>query len=315
MFKAEIKSKINEDICILISPDNDSYNYICDCGEASNLSVKDCQNTNAVFLSHTHIDHFVNFDTILRHQIGVKRRIIICGPEGIIKQVQSRIQSYCWNLIAEDAIVYEVREIQKNSIIKRAELKPPFWNANAMEDLSTETIFKTNKFEVRFTILNHKTPSIAYLFIEYDSTKINIAGTSFKGGKWINTLKDAYRLKEHDAIIAVEDNVFKASDLFHLIHVKKGETLGVILDHAATVENHEKIKQLFFNADTVYIESFYNEEDKAFAKANFHSYSTASGKLMKTCNVKEAIPVHFSRKYKPEAIEVLTSEFKNAFKK
>jgi len=313
MFNPEVKSKIDEDVCILISPDNDSYNYMCDCGEASGLSVKDCQNTKVIFISHTHIDHFVNFDTILRHQIGIKRRVIICGPRGIIKQVLSRIQSYCWNLIAEDTIIYEVREIQDNGIIKRAELKPPFWDASYIEDLNAEYIFETNKFQVFFTNLNHKTSSIAYLFKAHDSIKINIKDTGLKGGKWVNTLKEMYSLQQHDAVITIDDKVFKASDLFYLISVKKGETLGVILDHAASDENHDKIKELFSNVDTVYIESFYKNSDKSFAEDNFHSYSVASGEIMKICNVKEAIPVHFSRKYKEEDVEELISEFKDAF--
>ena len=93
MFIPEVKSQKDEDICILIRVENHSYNYICECGEAKSLTVKECQNTKAIFISHTHIDHFVNFDTILRHQIGGKQRVIICGPRDITKQVQSRIQS------------------------------------------------------------------------------------------------------------------------------------------------------------------------------------------------------------------------------
>jgi len=39
MFNAEVKSEQNEDICIMIKVDNHSYNYVCDCGEASLLTV------------------------------------------------------------------------------------------------------------------------------------------------------------------------------------------------------------------------------------------------------------------------------------
>ena len=314
MFSATIKSKVDEDICILVQVDNHPYNYICDCGDASNLSVKDCQNTNAIFLSHTHIDHFVNFDTILRHQIGVKRRIIICGPKNITEQVQSKIQSYCWNLIAKDAIIYEIREITDNGTIKRAELKPPFWTIESIDDLKEESIFKTEDFQVDYTVLDHKTQSVAYRFKAHDTLKINIKDTAFKGGQWINELKEAFQSQQDNQIITIEDKEHKASELFHLIHVKEGKTLGIILDHAVSTENHEKIKELFSNTDTVLIESFYKKSDKVFAEANYHSYSSASGAIMKACNVKEAIPVHFSRKYKVEAIEELITEFNTAFK-
>lgn len=66
MFQAEIKSKEDEDICILVRPDNHPWNYLCDCGDASGLTVKECQDTRAIFISHTHFDHFCNFDWILQ---------------------------------------------------------------------------------------------------------------------------------------------------------------------------------------------------------------------------------------------------------
>ena len=93
MFQPEVKSKIGEDISILVKVDNHPWNYLCECGDASGLRVKEVQNCNAVFISHTHIDHFVNFDAVIRHQIGVQRRIVICGPKGIAQQVQSKIKS------------------------------------------------------------------------------------------------------------------------------------------------------------------------------------------------------------------------------
>jgi len=77
MFLPEVKSKFNEDISILIKLDNYSSNFICECGDASDLTVKECQNTEAIFVSHTHIDHFINFDFILRHQIGIGRRKMV----------------------------------------------------------------------------------------------------------------------------------------------------------------------------------------------------------------------------------------------
>ena len=42
---------------------------------------------------------------------------------------------------------------------------------------------------------------------------------------------------------------------------------------------------------------FDKDEDKEFAEKNYHSHASKSGELMKACNVKKAIPVHFSRKY------------------
>jgi len=50
MFQSEIKSQLNEDISILVQLDNHPWNYICECGDASNWTVKEVQNANAVHL-------------------------------------------------------------------------------------------------------------------------------------------------------------------------------------------------------------------------------------------------------------------------
>lgn len=314
MFQPTVKSLHNEDISILIQLDNHSKNYICECGEASDLTVKNCQNTYAIFISHTHIDHFVNFDTILRHQIGIGRRVIICGPQGIIEQVQAKIRAYNWNLIEAGAIEYEVRAIEEGQPIKRALLRPPLWGIETLESLPSGMIFQNERFKVTYTILDHKTPSIAYLFKEKDSVSIDLSGSDFKGGEWIRTLKNAFENSTPEESIIVGEQQYLAQDLFHLLKIKEGDSLGIIMDHGANEENHKKIKELFFACNKVLIESFYKIEDQVFAINNFHSYSKQSGEVMRACKVKEAIPVHFSRKYEKLEIEELILEFNKAFR-
>lgn len=54
-------------------------------------------------------------------------------------------------------------------------------------------------------------------------------------------------------------------------------------------------------------------ESESLPSISFHSYSTASGKTMRQCGVKEPIPVHFSRRYEAEDLEILKAEFMEAF--
>ncbi len=312
MFSAQIKSDIDEDICILVQVANHSYNYLCDCGEAKKLTVKECRNTNAIFISHTHIDHFVNFDTILRHQIGIERKVIICGPKGITEQIQKRIQSYCWNLIEPNAIEYEVREIIANNSIRSTILRPPLWEQEEQKTNSSTTIFNENEFYVTFEILDHKTASIAYLFKTHPKTKIQLP-KHIKGGIWVAALKEAYHTNAINTIIDVHGDMYFAKDLFYMIRKAPIDSLGIIMDHAANEENHQKIKRLFTNCQQVYIECFYKDEDTDAAIVNYHSYASMSAHIMKECNVTNAIPVHFSRKYSIDDINTLINQFKKVY--
>ena len=317
MFIPEIKSKPNEDISILFRLDNHSHNYICECGDASGLGVKECQNTKAIFISHTHIDHFVNFDQILRHQIGTEQRVVITGPKDIHLQVQAKIRGYSWNLIKPGAIVYEIREIVSESEVNIYEVEPPVWELKKLKTLNTNTVYGNDRFQVNFVILDHKLPVIAYLFKEADSVKIDLGKAGFKGGRWVKELKQAFETRQikrsrfigETQTITIEDKAYKAEELFYLLDIKHGDSLGVIMDHAATEENHAKIKSLFANANKVFIECFYKTEEKEMAVLNYHSYAEQSGKIMQACGVKEPVPVHFSRKYSPAEIEQIRKEF------
>ncbi|MEM7373414.1 MAG: hypothetical protein AAF587_32610 [Bacteroidota bacterium] len=192
MFQAELKSRIGEDISILVRVDNHPWNYLCECGDANNLTVKEIQNCKAIFISHTHIDHFVNFDSVIRHQIGIQRRVIICGPKGIAAQVGSRINSYTWNLIKEGAILYEIREYVSEEKLNIYEIEPPIWEIKKIKEIEGNILYQDKSFKVSAILLDHKIPSLAYKFKAGDTTKIKIAASGLKGGKWIKELKEAF---------------------------------------------------------------------------------------------------------------------------
>lgn len=314
MFQSIIKSQPNEDISILIQPDNHPWNYLCECGDASGLTVKEIQNTKAIFISHTHIDHFVNFDAVIRHQIGIERRIVVCGPAGIANQIKSRLHSYTWNLIQKGSITYEIREVLDNEV-NVFELEPPFWELKQLEPLPEGIIFEEKDFFVTSVILDHKIPVLAYKFEERDTLKIDIGKSGFRGGRWVKKLKSAYENGLENHSIEIEGKEFAAKELFHLLHIKKGDSVGIIMDHAASETNHAKISGHFGSCQTVYIECFYKEEDKNLAQLNSHSYSSMSGKVMAESRVERAVPVHFSRKYKEPQIKELILEFEMAIQK
>ena len=240
MFKSELKSEIGEDISILIKLDNHPWNYLCECGDASNLSVKDIQNSNAVFISHTHIDHFANFDSVFRHQIGIQRRVVICGPKNIAQQIQNRIKSYTWNLIEKGSIIYEIRELVSAEKVIIYELEPPVWELKKVKETQGNVIFEDKSFAVSAVLLNHKIPTLAYKFKENNTTKIDIQASGFKGGKWVKELKEAFEKQETEVNISIEGKNYKSAKLFHLLHIQKGDSVGVIMDHAANEEIIQK---------------------------------------------------------------------------
>ena len=54
-----------------------------DLGNLSGLSPGDLLKTSQVFVSHTHMDHFIGFDQLLRLLLGRNKSIHLFGPKGL----------------------------------------------------------------------------------------------------------------------------------------------------------------------------------------------------------------------------------------
>ncbi|MBI5409265.1 MAG: hypothetical protein HZA14_07855 [Nitrospirae bacterium] len=76
-----------------------------DLGFASSLSARDILKTSEIFISHTHIDHFIGFDNVLRVSLKKESPLRLFGPEGFINCVEGKLRSYTWNLIEDYPLV------------------------------------------------------------------------------------------------------------------------------------------------------------------------------------------------------------------
>jgi ribonuclease Z len=70
-----------------------------DLGDISDLSPRKIQRLAHVFVSHTHIDHFIGFDRLLRVLVGREKKISLYGPSGFIDNVHHKLRAYRWNLV------------------------------------------------------------------------------------------------------------------------------------------------------------------------------------------------------------------------
>src|SRR5271157_6332011 len=96
-----------------------------DLGDISNLSPRKIQRLEHIFVSHTHIDHFIGFDHLLRVLVGREKTIRLYGPNGFIEQVQHKLLAYRWNLIDRFMfdLVFIVTEIDPALATRTARLR------------------------------------------------------------------------------------------------------------------------------------------------------------------------------------------------
>lgn len=318
MITVKEANRPDEDICLVVTFDNHSGTYLCDCGSASELTPKECGDAKAIFVTHTHIDHFINFDTIVRFQITTPFRTVVCGPEGLAHSVWAKLQAFNWNLIAEEPhgeMVYEVREYIDSTHYRLFTISSPAWTKEDCGIVESDSLFSNEKFSVTATALDHVIPSIAYRFDEHDTVSINMSNSPFRPGKWVAELKEAFTNKTPDRIIAVANEEKRAEELFNLLSIKEGDSMGFIMDHRGSEANHRKIADHFHNVHQLYIESFYASEEEETALGNAHSTAALSGKAAALAEVREPFPIHFSRKYDAKKREELRNEFYASYDK
>ena len=64
-----------------------------------------------VFVSHTHMDHFIGFDHLLRIFLARDLHLDLFGPPGIIANVRGKLAGYTWNLIESYPFRMTVHEV------------------------------------------------------------------------------------------------------------------------------------------------------------------------------------------------------------
>ena len=67
---------------------------IFDLGDITNLSSRDLLKISHGFVTHTHMDHFIGFDRLLRKALGREKTLVLFGPEGFIKNVEGKLSFY-----------------------------------------------------------------------------------------------------------------------------------------------------------------------------------------------------------------------------
>ena len=65
-----------------------------DLGDQHALSARKLLRIRDVFVSHTHIDHFIGFDQLLRILIGRDQTVRLFGPSGILETVEHKLAGY-----------------------------------------------------------------------------------------------------------------------------------------------------------------------------------------------------------------------------
>ena len=300
-----------EDPALFIGFHYERRALIFDLGRLDRLSVREILKLSDVFVSHTHIDHFIGFDHLLRCSLNRDQPLRLFGPKGIIDNVRGKLTGYTWNLIRDYPLSLTVYEVDRLTL-RKAEFKAvhDFRLKEEGQSPFSGTLVEEPSFRVRAAILDHQIPCLAFSLEE--GNRLNIKGDVLEvmglhSGPWLDDFKRMLRQDRPSTTPLAaptrsggtkELTLQEWRDL--LVLERKGQKIVYVVDSCYSEANIEQIVSLAQGADLFYCESTFLEADADKAEQRSHLTATQAGALARQARVKRFIPFHFSRRYESE---------------
>ena len=284
-----------------------------DLGDISSVPPRNIQRLEHVFVSHAHIDHFIGFDRLLRVLVGREKTIKLYGPEGFIEHVHHKLRAYRWNLVDRYLcdLVFVATEIDSalETRTARFRLKNAFAAEAADCGRVVEGVLHSEPtFRVSTTILEHRTPCLAFAIAEAAHVNVwknRLAEMGLPVGPWVRELKRAVienRPDDHPIRIGPVPPVSQMremplGDLRCVLTVTPGQKIAYVTDAADTSANRAAIISLVRNADLLFIEAAFAQADTVLAAERAHLTTAAAGRIAREAGVRRVEPFHFSPRY------------------
>jgi len=289
----------------------EKHAVLFDLGDLSNLPPRKIQRLEHVFVSHTHIDHFIGFDRLLRVLAGRQKTLNLYGPAHFIEQVQHKLCAYLWNLVDRYVfdLVFVVTEIDPSFATRKARFR--LKNAFAVEEkaahpVSDGVICRERGFRVSTAVLDHGTPCLAFAIEEAAHANIwknRLLELGLPVGPWLHELKRAIiESRPDDHLIRIASRTGSCDErqlgtLRSAVTVTPGQKIAYVTDVADTATNRAAIIKLIQGADLLYIEATFAQGDAALAAERKHLTTAAAGSIAQIARVRRVEPFHFSPRY------------------
>jgi ribonuclease Z len=284
-----------------------------DLGDIQALTARDILRVSHVFVSHAHMDHFCGFDRLLRLGLGRDKSIHLFGPEGFLDHVAGKLSGYRWNLVSgynkrlqflaseigPGGIQSQTLDCHKGFEVDSPPQQRPFHSRLLEEDALTVTT----------AILDHGIPCLGFALEERFHINIKKAALNELGldvGPWLQQFKDAlFRGESHEHKIVApalhpqgRSVTFRLGELRTIIaRVSPGQKIAYITDVAFHDRNIDKIVQLAWQADHLFIESAFLEADALVAAGKHHLTAAQAGQIAALAEAKKFTLFHFSPRY------------------
>ena len=293
-----------------------------DLGEFGELRPSKLLKASHAFISHTHIDHFIGFDALLRVMLNREKVLKIFGPPGFLANVQGKLSGYTWNLTAEYPFSIQAAEVYPDRIVSRVfHCHQRFSPEGEQEETFRGILAEDPQMQIFATHLDHLIPSLAFAVQERFHINVHknwLTRMGLPAGPWLKELKMAiWRGERDDFRLRIprrngegeeEEEELSLAQLKEGFSITPGQKVVYVSDCSFSEENIGKILRMAEGADLFFCQAAFLEKDRERATERAHLTARQAGELARRAKVKKLHIFHFSPKYLGEE----TSLYKEA---
>ncbi len=295
-----------------------------DLGDVSQFPTRKLLRVSQVFVSHTHVDHFIGFDHLVRLCLGRNKRLQLFGPPGFVGQVGHRLASYTWNLVENyptdfTVVAWEVHPDGRALAAEFHCLRGFPHEAEREFTIRDGILLDEETFRVRVAFLDHRITSLAFSLEEKQHVNImknRLDQLGLPVGPWLAELKRAvlggkedalpFRVwwREGDADRTLEMPLAALKE--QVLRIVPGQKITYVTDAVYTPANAERITELARGSDYLFIESTFLQQDAERAFARRHLTAQQAGSLARAAGAARVTPFHMSPRYQGMEQQLVT---------
>lgn len=285
-----------------------------DLGDVSALPNGTLLKVTDVFVSHTHIDHFVGFDRLLRIVFGRGKTLRLYGPSNFIANVEGKLAGFTWNLVDRysQSITLDVTEVHENHL-RRARFRAvdKFKKTGEREEpFAKGLLLEEPAFSVHAAVLEHRVPCLGFALKEtlhVNIRKERLEALNLPRGAWLNELKRfVFENKPDDFLVRIPCNNSGQIEFLqiplgqlkeNLVLASPGRKIAYVVDTVYNERNKSRIVDLVRGADLFFCESPFLAEEGKRGLERCHLTSRQAGLLAGEAQVGQLRTFHYSPRH------------------
>ena len=282
-----------------------------DLGDLSSMTNGELLKISHVFISHTHIDHFIGFDHFLRVIFGRGKTIHLYGPENFITNVAGKLAGFTWNLADcySESVTLEVTEVHESHLVKVKFKAIDRFKKSDEKEIPFEDgiLVDEDKFVVRTAILEHRIPCLGFSLEEKNHVNIckdRLGKMCYRSGPWLNDLKKYVCEGKSDEYLLEVPSMEKGSQKKtlgqlkeELVLISPGQKISYVVDTVYNDANKNCIIDLARGSDILFCESPFLAEEEVRGQERCHLTSRQAGIIAREAEVKKLNVFHFSGRH------------------